>query len=94
MNKKISLGLFIGILVIAVAVSSVVTGTVINREYNELLKELPEKLERYEILDELDGVIKNNYYSSSDKESLKVALAEGYVDGLKDPYSKYMTSDE
>lgn len=94
MNKKISLGLFIGILVLAVAASSVVTMTVVKREYNELLKGLPEKLERYEILDELDGVIKNNYYSSSDEESLKAALAEGYVAGLKDPFSKYMTSDE
>lgn len=94
MNKKISLGLFIGILVLAVAVSSAATMAIVNKEYNSLLKGLPEKLERYAILDELDGIIKNNYYSGSDEESLKAALAGGYVAGLKDPYSKFMSADE
>ncbi len=94
MNKKVSLGLFIGVLVLAVAVSSAVTMNVVNKEYNNILKGLPEKLERYAILDELDGIIKNNYYSSSDEESLKSALAGGYVAGLKDPYSKFMNAGE
>lgn len=94
MNKKISLGLFIGVLVLAVALSCAVTMNVVNREYNSLLKGLPEKLERYAILDELDGVIKNNYYSSSDEESLKSALAGGYVAGLNDPYSRFMNAGE
>ena len=66
MNKKISLGLAVGILILAVAVSSAVTMGIVNKEYNNILKGLPEMLERYEILDELDGVIKNNYYSGSD----------------------------
>ena len=94
MNKKISLGLAVGILILAVAVSSAVTMGIVNKEYNNILKGLPEKLERYEILDELDGVIKNNYYSGSDEASLKAALAGGYVAGLKDPFSKFMTADE
>ncbi len=94
MNKKISLGLFLGILILAVAASSAVTMNILNKEYNSLLNGLPEKLERYAILDELDGVIKNNYYSGSDEESLKAALAGGYVAGLKDPYSKFMNADE
>ena len=94
MNKKISLGLAVGILILAIAVSSAVTMNIVNREYNDLLKGLPEKLERYAVLDELDGIIKNNYYSGSDEASLKAALAGGYVSGLKDPYSKFMNADE
>ena len=94
MNKKISLGLAVGIMILAVAASSVITMKIVNSEYNNILKGLPEKLERYEILDELDGVIRNNYYSGSDEEQLKTALVGGYVSALKDPYSKFMSSDE
>ncbi len=94
MNKKISLGLFLGILVLAVAASSAATMSVMNRQYNSLLEGLPEKLERYAVIDELDGLIKNNYYSGSDEAALKAALAGGYVAGLNDPYSKFMSSEE
>lgn len=94
MNKKIPLGLFLGVLILAVAVSSAVTMNILNKEYNNLLEGLPEKLERYAILDEIDGVIKNNCYFASDEESLKAALAGGYVAELKDPYSRFMNADE
>ncbi len=94
MNRKISLGLAVGLLILAVAVSSSITMSIVNREYNSILKGLPEKLERYEVLDELDGVIKNNYYLGSDEARLKAALVGGYVSGLKDPFSRFMTADE
>lgn len=94
MNKKISLGLVVGLLVLTIAASSAVTLKIVGREYNDILKGLPEKLERYAVIDEIDGLIKNNYYSGSDEASLKAALAGGYVKGLGDGYSRYLTAEE
>ena len=61
MNKKISLGLVIALLCLAVFTSSAITMKVLSDEYNDILQGLPEKLGRYEILDELDDIIKENY---------------------------------
>ncbi|MCM1544539.1 MAG: S41 family peptidase [Ruminococcus sp.] len=94
MNKRISLGVTIGLICIAIAVSSAITMTVISKEYNNILKDLPEKLGRYELLEELDGIINNNYYGGNENKNLEAAIADGYVDGLGDNYSKFLTADE
>lgn len=94
MNKKVSLGITIGIICLAVALSSVITMTVVTKEYNSILKGLPGKIERFEIIDELDKIIGNNYYGNTSDENLERAVAEGYVSMLGDNYSKYLTGDE
>lgn len=94
MNKKISLGVAIGLLCLVAAVSSVITMSAVSGQYNSLLKGLPEKLERYEILDELDRIINNNYYGNTDEDNLELAVAAGYVNSLGDQYSKFMTASE
>lgn len=94
MSKKIPLGIFIGLLIIAVAATSVITATYTKNEYNNILKGLPEKAQRYEIIDELDSIINNNYYSNSENKDIEKAIAKGYVSGLPDKYSRYMTADE
>lgn len=94
MNKKISLGITIGIVCLAVALSSIITMTAVSREYNSLLKGLPGKLERYEVVDELDKIINNNYYGDLSDENLEKAIAQGYVSRLGDNYSRYLTAEE
>ena len=94
MNKKVSLGITIGIICLAVALSSVITMTVVTKEYNSILKGLPGKIERFEIIDELDKIIGNNYYGNISDENLERAIAQGYISKLGDNYSKYLTGDE
>lgn len=94
MNRKISLGVAIGIVCLAVALSSIITMGIVNREYNDMLKGLPGKLERFSIIDELDNIIGNNYYGNISDENLEKAIAQGYVSHLGDNYSKYLTADE
>ncbi len=65
MNKKISLGVAVSLFILVAALASAITLGVVGNEYNSILKGLPEKIERYEILDELDDVINNNYYGKS-----------------------------
>ncbi len=94
MNKKISLGIVVGLLVLAIAASSAISIGVMAGEYNRILEGIPEKLARYEILDELDDIINRNYYGKSEEENLEQAIAQGYVEGLGDGKSKYMTAEK
>lgn len=94
MNKKLSLGTVIGLIAIAVAISSAITMNAVKISYNSILKNLPEKSQRYALLEELQDIIDENYYSKSDREKLLDALGEGYVDSLGDTGDKYMTAEE
>lgn len=94
MNKKVSLGVTIGLICLAVAIASAITMSTVGSQYNAILKGLPEKLERYEILDEVDNIINNNYYGNNETDILEIALAEGYVSSLGDGYSQFMTAEE
>lgn len=93
MNKKISLGAAVSLFMLVAALASAITLAVVGNEYNSILKGLPEKIERYEILDELDDVINNHYYGKSESAYLEQAIAQGYVAGLGDKSSLYMTAD-
>ncbi len=94
MNKKISLGVAVSLFILVAALASAITLGVVGNEYNSILKGLPEKIERYEILDELDDVINNNYYGKSEAADLEQAIAQGYVEGLGDKNSLYMTAEK
>lgn len=94
MSKKISLGAAIGLIAIAITLTVSITMTASSGIYNSLLKYLPEKVQTYSQLEELGSIIKSNYYGTTDEESIDKSVAEGYVNGLGDQYSKFMTADE
>lgn len=94
MNRKISLGVTIGLICIAAAIASAITMTSVSSQYNSILKGLPEKLGRYELLEELDNIINNNYYSGKSGDTFEAALANGYIESLGDNYSQFLTADE
>ena len=94
MNKRIALGPVIALLCVSIVLTAVVTRARVKQTYNEMLAGLPEQAARYEILDELDDVLRAHYYSSSDNAAMRRAIAQGYVSGLPDGYSKYLTAQE
>lgn len=94
MNRKISLGTAIGLICIAVTVAAAITMNVVRLEYNSILSGLPQKMERYAVLDELDDIINSNFYGKSDSKQLEQALAQGYVSGLGDGSDLYMTAEQ
>ncbi len=94
MNKKISLGIAIALCCLVAAVSSAVSLGLLSAEYNSILKGLPEKLGRYELLDEIDDIIIDNYYGKNETEDMENAIAKGYVKSLGDGKSIYMNPDE
>jgi glycerol dehydrogenase-like iron-containing ADH family enzyme len=57
LNKKISLGTVIGLIAIAVAITSAITMNAVKLSYNSILKNLPERSQRYALLEELQDII-------------------------------------
>ena len=48
----------------------------------------------YRELRQLAATVKQNYYTDVDDEAVMQGAMKGYVAGLDDPYSQYMTSEE
>lgn len=49
---------------------------------------------RFVKLKELEALVKNNYYGEYDETDVVDALLDGYIDGLGDKYSDYLTAEE
>ena len=77
MNKKISLGTVIGLIAIAVAITSAITINAVKLSYNSILKNLPERSQRYALLEELQDIIDENYYGKRSREELLSSLGRG-----------------
>lgn len=94
MNRKISLGVAFAIALILAAATFILSYEIIDRKYDSVVEGMPEKMQRYELLDEVDDIIKNNYYGSIDNDSLSDSLIKGYMSALGDSNSGYMTNEE
>ena len=57
------------------------------------LSELPQQ-DTYRELDQLAKTVKQNYYTDVDENDVMQGAMKGYVAGLDDPYSQYMTDEE
>ena len=94
MKKTISVGVAFGLIFLVAAITAITTVFVMQHKTNALLGELPEKQARYEVLDELDSIIAENYYGNGDAKTLRHVIANGYVSGLSDGLSKLLTAEE
>ena len=94
MKKTISVGVAFGLIFLVAAITAITTVFVMQHKTNALLGELPEKQARYEVLDELDSIIAENYYGNGDAKTLRHAIANGYVSGLSDGLSRLLTAEE
>ncbi len=94
MNKKISLGLTISIAALVAAVTFIVTSFFSLRHFNEKVQAVKEKAAKYERLEMLDTYVRKHYYTDLDEDSMMNGMLKGYVAGLQDPYSQYLTPQE
>ena len=94
MNKKISLGIALTFSLLIAVLSGFVCYEIIDSRYDSILEGMPERIERYDLLDEVDCIIKNNYYGKTDNQYISDALIKGYVESLDDANSVYLTYKE
>lgn len=90
MNKKISLGITISLIAIGCAITFVLTWTISLGIFNKKIAS-SEKFEGvYAKLQAMDTVVRDNYIGALSDEALEIAIINGYVSGMNDPYAYYM----
>lgn len=91
MNKKISLGVAVAIVIAFVTATFAITMSVSQRIYNRLISNLQERAASYALLDELDAVVRENYYGPISEKDRDEGILEGYVDSLNASSSYYLS---
>ena len=94
MNKKISLGLALSLIAVSMAVTFILTSFFSLQSFNKKVVDVTEKSKKYTSLQTLDGYIRENYYGDIDESGLSDGLMKGYVSGIGDKYSRYLTAAE
>ena len=94
MNKKISLGIALTLCLLTAVVSGLVCYEIIDARYDSILEGMPQRMDRYGLLDEVDSIIKNNYYGKTDSKYISDSLIKGFVESLDDSNSEYLTLED
>lgn len=94
MNKKISLGLAIALIFISITATFAITMSVSQGIYNGLISRLSNRFELYEGISAIDNYVRTNFYGDFDDDALLSDSASGYMKGLGDSGSFYMTAQD
>ena len=95
MNKKVSLGVTISAMAVVCALTFIVTSFLSLQRFNTKVQAVKEKAEKYSRLEALDTYVRENFYLEElDEQMLMDGILKGYVYGLDDPYSQYLTDEE
>ena len=94
MNKRVSIGITIAFIFIAVAITFTATMLYAMKLFDQKIIGVQERAVMYEKISEIDSVIRQNYYLPIEERKVMNGLASGYISGLGDEYTRYMTSTE
>lgn len=94
MNKKISLGITIGLMALAAAVTFIITYNYSLNVFNSKVKSVSEKESIYVRLSEMDTYIRANYINEIDEDLLNNSIMNGYIMGIDDRFAKYYSAEE
>ena len=94
MNKRIPLGITIGVTALAAAIAVLVTWFTSLHIYNQKLTVDPGAAALNAKLTEMEQLVADHAYYEVDPAILLDETANGYVNGLSDPYANYFTKAE
>lgn len=94
MNKKISLGLALALIFLSVALAITITMTFSMNIYNGIIKDVADRSSLYSTVSEIDDLVRENYFGELNENLLNSMVSDGYVEGIGDRYSYYMTATE
>lgn len=95
MNKKVSLGICIALIAITAAATFSATMVFSKSIYNKLIGNISQRSQMYSSIDEINQIVNNYFYGSTQNGNrINAALSDGYVNGLGDSASRYMTAEE
>ncbi len=96
MNKKISLGMTISMVLVAIVTTFLTTTLLTRARFNNQLTELSNRSEMFQKLYEVDSQVKTKelFLEDVDKAELTDKTVAGYVSGLGDAYAAYYSKEE
>ena len=92
MNRKITLGMAVTIVILAITVTFSITMLVAMRLFDSTVSSVKEKESMYNKIAEVDRYVRSNDYYTIDENLLYDRLTAGYLLGTGDKYAKYYTA--
>lgn len=94
MNKKISLGVAIMFMCLAMAVTIPITMLVTMGISNSKMDAVNERQATFDKIDEINKIIRKNYNGEIDETVLLDSISKGFAIGIGDAYAEYYTAAE
>ena len=95
MNRKISVGLCISLVIISITATFAITMVASKEIFSGIMNNISQRSQSYQVVEEVNQIVSAYFYGSvSDQNKLNAALSEGYVNGLNDPNSMYLNASE
>ena len=92
MNRKISVGMAVSIVILAMTVTFSITMLVAMRLFDSTVSSVKEKESMYNKIAEVDRYVRSNDYYTIDETTLYDRLTAGYLLGTGDKYARYYTA--
>ena len=94
MNKRISVGVAVSLVLIAVAITFTAATIFSMNQFDSKVSSASQRATFYDKLSEIEKIVRSNYYGDIDDTALYTATAEGYISGLGDVGSQYLTAEQ
>jgi carboxyl-terminal processing protease len=62
--------------------------------YNGIIKDVADRSNLYSTVSEIDDLVRKNYFGELNENFLNTMMSDGFVEGVGDRYSYYMTANE
>ncbi len=94
MNKHLSVGVATALILLAIAATFTVTMIFAMNLFDSKVLNVKERAAMYDKLNELDVAVRQDFCYDIDEVELTDSIARGYINGLQDENSEYLTAEE
>lgn len=94
MNKKISLGAAVALLLIVAAFVFSITMNYATTSFNRRVTDLRNREAMWEKYAEIDRLVRESYYGDINETQLMNSVSQGYLSGIGDKYGRYLSAEE
>ena len=94
MSKKISVGVALSLVLASITATFALTMAFSQSIYNKLISNISGRAEMYSTIEDINALIRTNYFyfSSINNENINYSVSQGYIEGLGDTNSRFMTA--
>lgn len=92
MNRKLSVGVSVALIFVAITITFSVTMVFSMRLFDEKVLNVKERAAMYNKLSEIDDIVRSNLYFDLDEQRLYDSIARGYIEGIGDRDSVYLSA--